>query len=61
MKKKILAVLAVLGMLVCFTACNKDASANVPANPPTDEEVLPEFPENDFGKDNETVYPDAWN
>ena len=59
MKKKFLIFLTALASLVCFAACNKDASANVPADPPQTE--TPVFPENDFGKDNETTYPNAWN
>lgn len=26
-----------------------------------EESAVPEFPNNDFGKDNEASYPDAWN
>ena len=27
----------------------------------TEDKGTPDFPENDFGKDNEASYPDAWN
>ena len=61
MKKKLLIFLTTLASLVCLAACNKDASANNPPETPPAGEVVPDFPENDFGKDNEINYPDAWN
>ncbi len=70
MKKKILLCLAALAVVACLCACGdkndsgKNDPGTTPTPPPSGEVVEkgdPEFPLNDFEKDNEATYPDAWN
>ena len=69
MKKKILMFLAALTALVCLCACggkndSVDKKPEQTPTPPSSGEVEkgdPEFPLNDFEKDNEATYPGAWN
>ena len=73
MKKKILMLFMALLSFVCLAACNGGESSSASSGASTSESVdvsedssteetsIPDFPDNDFGKDNETTYPNAWN
>ncbi len=71
MKKKIALLLTALLSLTCLAACGKEEASSPSASYVNLQEGVrvadslqmeaPVFPENDFGKDNEATYPNAWN
>lgn len=63
--KKILTIFLTAMLAVCLLCACESApttqTPNNPSNPPASTQTGdPEFPDNGFETDNETLYPDAW-
>lgn len=62
MKKFLITILMMTALCVCG-GCAKEPESTQTPPPPESSSVPkgdPEFPENEYGQDNEAVYPEVW-
>lgn len=63
MKKFLITILMMTALCVCGGCAKEPESTQTPPPPPESSSAPkgdPEFPENEYGQDNEAVYPEVW-